>query len=780
MKRGALIATMVVVMGVLFLAVPAFASNTDGTITGSQKNAWGSKIGWINFGVATGNVHITDSALTGYAWNDLYGWIHLNPSTSGVMNSNGTLSGYAWSENLGWLNFSGVIINAGGVFTGQASGDNFGVVNFDCDNCTVKTDWRPASVRTACNNGVDDDNDGKIDYPADVGCTSSADNNEGNHPGSPQLPGGGGFEPTPPYYMILDNDAVQTSARLVTTTLRCGTAAYAWLSENNNFPGEETSKIICDPNSVYTTGFFNLSDGYGRKTVFVKFCNGVGQCSETLSDDIVYTAAINLPVEPITPPEAPGHPAVTTTPPAEEELSAFEQVKDYLSSLLGKIIPPQFKSPSLPIAKLFTDKWLPQIKKIVARFTTSPQLPPVETIVTRQAPRSMSGKPWELLDPKPTIRFVFAPLPKEFVALAEKLPDIRNTFERVGIKRMADLGKLSTAKINLPGLSQVVGLKPTSSVDLATLAPLKAVPINDLPKNLKQKIPTDIIFTRGANELVDFNVALSLSDTGKAVQKIRTISGKQLELSVRPDHPVSSVLGYLIFKSRDQETASIPMPLAQWFNSLIFAEPVMAYPLEQPVKLEEKLVLQEFEYTDPDKDGIYTASIFAPVPEGEYEIITVMNYEDPDLGTKQVRLITVVDPEGYVYEKVGKNQELRINGAVVALYWLNPETKTYEMWPAGDFQQENPQVTDSRGAYSFLVPEGLYYLSVEAPGYAPHEGKPFEVREGSGVHTNIAMNTKYWWLGIIDWRTLLLIVIGLFLVYNFYKDRQRKPPAGMP
>ena len=71
----------------------------------------------------------------------------------------------------------------------------------------------------------------------------------------------------------------------------------------------------------------------------------------------------------------------------------------------------------------------------------------------------------------------------------------------------------------------------------------------------------------------------------------------------------------------------------------------------QPVEVEEKLVLIEFEYTDPDGDGIYTAQIQVPVVDGEYEIITVMDYEDPALGMKEVKLITVIDPEGYIYEK---------------------------------------------------------------------------------------------------------------------------------
>jgi len=55
----------------VFATLPffTFASTTDGTIDSTYKYAWGANIGWINFGTSGGNVHITDSALTGYVWS---------------------------------------------------------------------------------------------------------------------------------------------------------------------------------------------------------------------------------------------------------------------------------------------------------------------------------------------------------------------------------------------------------------------------------------------------------------------------------------------------------------------------------------------------------------------------------------------------------------------------------------------------------------------------------------------------------------------------------------
>ncbi|MGZ8708067.1 MAG: CAP domain-containing protein [Gaiellaceae bacterium] len=46
----------------------------------------------------------------------------------------------------------------------------------------------PPPVTYACSNGADDDGDGKVDYPADPGCTSSTDNEEFNASAPPPPP----------------------------------------------------------------------------------------------------------------------------------------------------------------------------------------------------------------------------------------------------------------------------------------------------------------------------------------------------------------------------------------------------------------------------------------------------------------------------------------------------------------------------------------------------------------------------------------------------------------
>jgi hypothetical protein len=426
----------------------------------------------------------------------------------------------------------------------------------------------------------------------------------------------------------------------------------------------------------------------------------------------------------------------------EEGIKEISEKASELAKKVAKLIKPKEKIPLPPL----------------------PPPPPPPPAV----PLVFKGK-WMLLtytlENKPFVNFTLSPLPKEIQKLVEKFPDLKKLFAEFKIAKLTDIEKLRGVKLTLPGLTERVGL----------IVP-KGIPIAQLPPELKEKIPTEIVFAKTGGEKIDFNISLSITKEGKPEQRIKTISGKPLELMIKPDKKVKSIKGYLVFRAKKSTPSSLPIPFtASLVDSIFFTKPAFAFPLEKPIEVEEKLVLIEFEYTDPDGDGIYTAEIQTPKVEGEYEIITVMDYEDPSLGKKEIKLITVVDPEGYVFEKF-QGREMRIAGAKVSLYWLNPETKNYELWPAKEFLEENPQITDSTGKYAFLVPPGFYYLKVEAKGYKTFQGEPFEVKEGSGIHQNIELKAKYWWLMVIDWRIVALIfgIVILLLIYKIYRDKMRK------
>lgn len=642
----------ILLLFVFFPASSIFASDTNGTIDGTSKYAWGENIGWINFGCDNCNTHITDSGLSGNAWSTQFGWINLNPDTSGVKNDGeGTLSGFAWSSNLGWINFTGVTINSSGEFSGFATlKSDSSRISFNCStnggSCAlsafkVKTDWRPISVR-------------------------------------PHGGGGGGG-------------------------------------------------VICVAPQI--------------------LINGV--CVSPTSSSL---------------------PSVSSPGP--------------VAGLLNN----------------FSDLFLNFFK---------PKQEPLKTIVQvpQIAPLSFKLR-WNLLPVNAIREFVFAPLPYEVRILASKFPELDQTLKSVGIKRLTDMSKLTGVTLNLPGLSELTNtLKNVGAGRLAGVNKLNNINLNipglsninqKMPTNLgvgmgtgkislikglplskfslveKKNLPAEFIFARADGELVDLNVAMSVSAKGDVMQKISSLPGKTLRLVVKPISKARSVTGYFVFKSSTPKVmAETEISRASLTASALFSmNGLVEKTLAPAVPVENKLVLSSFEYTDPDHDGIYTADVVSPAVPGEYEVVTVIDYIDPVLGTRQMRMITVIDPEGYVFEK-NNGKETRIPSAVVSLYYLNSTTKKYELWPGQNYQQENPQVTDIRGTYSFLVPEGSYYFQVEAPGYNAYQGKAFMVIEGSGIHQNIELKSGFGFFSDFDWKTALLIVV-LLLVYNLSRDRLSK------
>ena len=72
-----------------------------------------------------------------------------------------------------------------------------------------------------------------------------------------------------------------------------------------------------------------------------------------------------------------------------------------------------------------------------------------------------------------------------------------------------------------------------------------------------------------------------------------------------------------------------------------------------------------------------------------------------------------IDPSGYVYAAVPEN---RVEGAAATIYYKDESGKAVK-WNAEDYDQVNPQITDSEGWFMWDVPEGLWQVKIEAEGY---------------------------------------------------------------
>jgi hypothetical protein len=267
------ISAILVISFLIVYPAISLASTTDGTIDTTYKYAWGENIGWINFGTEGGNVHVTDSGLTGYAWSQNYGWINLSPSTSGVDNDGtGDLCGYAWGENLGWIDFANVSINSSGKFIGTAEGTISGTITFDCDNCDVRTDWRPASQR-----------------------------------------GGSHRSTTPPSgtSISINGGAATTDSISVTLSLAAANASEMIIANVPDFVGSSWE-------SFTTSKTWTLISGNGSKTVYAQFKNSSDQ-SSVISDSI--TLNVSTPSGGTTAPTALTSPAPGESQEPEESLS---------------------------------------------------------------------------------------------------------------------------------------------------------------------------------------------------------------------------------------------------------------------------------------------------------------------------------------------------------------------------------------------------------------------------------------------------------------------------
>ena len=269
-----------VLISLLAAANVVFASTTNGAIDLSKKYAWSGAIGWINFGCEHCNVQITDTAVTGYAWSDNYGWINLSPTDStctesvncGVKNTgSGVLSGSAWGENLGWIDFSGAVIGSDGSFLHAATGNSItGSILFDScgTNCSVKTDWNPASSR---NPVVPNNGGGGIFYA------------------KPAAPAGG-------FKVLINDGSLKTNNPVVKLTLSGGPdATEVQISADSNFTGT--------PLEVYQTAkTFILPLGDGQKNIYVRFFSKDMQSSPVISAGILLKATLPiLIVNPVNP-----------------------------------------------------------------------------------------------------------------------------------------------------------------------------------------------------------------------------------------------------------------------------------------------------------------------------------------------------------------------------------------------------------------------------------------------------------------------------------------------
>ena len=558
--------------------------------------------------------------------------------------------------------------------------------------------------------------------------------------------GGGGNTPTPvtpsqnTYTLSINGGAGSTDNRVV--NLSFSSSAYptaVTLATNPDF-----YNAITVPYSSVSPTVFNLCGsqttcGDASYTVYAKFLDNQGGSSPVISSHITLNAV----------------PLIT---------EVTKNITNTVSDIINALKP--------------------------ASTEENISYPPINVSVPSVAQNSFQDK-WKIVVPASMKDFVFSDLPKDFQSIVNKFPQVSQTLEKVGVNKMSDASSLVSAEISLPNLGETVSLpsvavntNPSSNgsnlpevnvntnLSSQSLA-IQTVPVSQLSVAQSQKLPTDLVFVRTADEKIDLNVKLSIDNNGLALQTLNTIQGQNLKFVVKPEQSAKSVIGYLIFKSNTTaEGQSSHGGLS--FGKALTADALYADELTGTVGPNTDLVLNKFFFKDTG-NGVWTADVASPAATGKYELRTVVNYKDTGKTPKQISMMVVVDPEGYIFQKLNSG-EFRITGADVSIFWLNPKTKAYELWPANDFRQTNPQTTDVTGRYAFLVPPGMYYLKVTAPSYSDYQNAPFKVEESKGVFMNIEMRQEWSFVNLFSVQNILLGIISVVLIYIaiIFTIRRRK------
>lgn len=371
-------------------------------------------------------------------------------------------------------------------------------------------------------------------------------------------------------------------------------------------------------------------------------------------------------------------------------------------------------------------------EKLIPEIKESKLIPEI-----KESKTTYSLKLTYTLQNKPLKEFITSYLPEEIKILSSRIPKLGEIFNKIGLNNLVNLEKLKVVKLYLPSLSEILEIN---------------LPLFKLPQFAKEKIPEEIVFIRSQDEKIDLKPRITLDEKNNIVQEINIVAGQKIKLIVKPIAEVESIKGYLVYLSYKRS-------FLEKFLSLVSAK-----------EIENRLEIYEFEYEDQDKDGIYTAEITLPKLTGKFEIKTIIEYKSVDLGKKEIRLITAIDPEGYIYEKI-LGREARIEGAEVSLYYFNPQTNKFELWPAKEYGQLNPQITDKSGNYAFLVPSGRYYLEVKKDGYFPYKSEIFDLQENGALHLNIELKSKTLWFLNIDWKLILLILISILLIFQVFRNK---------
>ncbi|MBU1663339.1 hypothetical protein KJ627_03855 [Patescibacteria group bacterium] len=157
----------------------------------------------------------------------------------------------------------------------------------------------------------------------------------------------------------------------------------------------------------------------------------------------------------------------------------------------------------------------------------------------------------------------------------------------------------------------------------------------------------------------------------------------------------------------------------------------------------------------------YNGAIKAPEKPGEYslDIYTILKDRNYNIIKVKVLVENFGQTSNLINKKLNKfyeklNLKDKVEGIQATLYWFNQKSNQWEIWPGLDYNQKNPQITNEKAEYGFMVPSGKYYLFFSKKGYLSKTIKEFEP-ENNIINFNI---------DLVPWRPLIVVMVLCVLI----------------
>lgn len=97
---------------------------------------------------------------------------------------------------------------------------------------------------------------------------------------------------------------------------------------------------------------------------------------------------------------------------------------------------------------------------------------------------------------------------------------------------------------------------------------------------------------------------------------------------------------------------------------------------------------------------------------------------------------------------VDDEKSIPVKDARVSIYRSNPLTNSFSLWEGESYNQSNPQFVNQDGEFSLLLPQGEYYLSVEAEGFMKASSRIFNLNSTSLIEAKVNLRSSL--IPIID------------------------------